>query len=83
MNDTCRIEDSQLHLPLSQYADLQTGQSQNEYEEINKIERGGNYGWAVMEGLHCFDASSCNQTGLKLPVFSGSKLTCSCAVAVW
>ena len=42
---------------------------QNEYEEINRIERGGNYGWAVMEGLHCFGTSNCNQTGLKLPVF--------------
>ncbi len=42
---------------------------QNQWEEINKIERGGNYGWAVMEGMHCFGASTCNQSGLKLPVF--------------
>ena len=45
---------------------------QNAYEEINQIERGGNYGWAIMEGLHCYDASSCNQTGLTLPVFEYS-----------
>lgn len=42
---------------------------QNEYEEINKIERGGNYGWNTMEGLHCYGGGSCNQSGLKLPVF--------------
>lgn len=42
---------------------------QNAYEEINRIERGGNYGWAIMEGLHCYDAGSCNQNGLALPVF--------------
>ena len=42
---------------------------QNQYEEINRIERGGNYGWVTMEGMHCYNASSCNQTGLTLPVF--------------
>ncbi|HEY1113849.1 MAG TPA: PQQ-dependent sugar dehydrogenase [Chitinophagaceae bacterium] len=27
------------------------------YEEINVIERGGNYGWNVKEGRHCFNAA--------------------------
>jgi glucose/arabinose dehydrogenase len=32
---------------------------QNLYEEVSIVERGGNYGWNVMEGTHCFKADSC------------------------
>jgi glucose/arabinose dehydrogenase len=28
---------------------------QNLYEEVNIIARGGNYGWNIREGLHCFN----------------------------
>lgn len=30
---------------------------QNLWEEISVVENGGNYGWNVKEGTHCFDAS--------------------------
>ncbi|WP_276496237.1 PQQ-dependent sugar dehydrogenase [Pontibacter litorisediminis] len=30
---------------------------QNLWEEISIVEKGGNYGWNVKEGTHCFDAS--------------------------
>ena len=32
---------------------------QNAYEEVNLVERGGNYGWNVTEGTHCFGAEDC------------------------
>lgn len=56
--------------------DLETGLlwaadvGQNHYEEVDIIERGGNYGWNRMEGLHCFppSVSQCDKTGLELPI---------------
>lgn len=49
---------------------------QNSYEEVNIVTKGGNYGWRVMEGLHCFDylnpndhLSSCDNKGMTPPIF--------------
>lgn len=46
---------------------------QNSYEEVNIVTKGGNYGWRVLEGTHCFDhlnpndhKSSCDRSG-KIP----------------
>jgi hypothetical protein len=43
---------------------------QNLFEEIDVIERGGNYGWVIREGFHCFDPfnpltppGACSDTG--------------------
>lgn len=42
---------------------------QNLFEEIDVIERGGNYGWNTMEATHCFEPKNgCDQSGLKLPI---------------
>jgi glucose/arabinose dehydrogenase len=42
---------------------------QNSYEEVDIIERGGNYGWNIMEGNHCYAPSTgCNTSGFKLPI---------------
>jgi glucose/arabinose dehydrogenase len=42
---------------------------QDTYEEIDILQSGKNYGWSVMEGMHCFNpASGCNMTGLTLPI---------------
>ncbi|MEF8799484.1 MAG: PQQ-dependent sugar dehydrogenase [Halolamina sp.] len=32
---------------------------QNRYEEVDRVKKGGNYGWNVMEGTHCFQADDC------------------------
>ena len=56
---------------------------QNDYEEVNfqpaTSPGGENYGWARMEGNHCFPiGSSCDTTGLTLPLHEyGHSLGCS------
>jgi glucose/arabinose dehydrogenase len=43
---------------------------QNAYEEIDIIQSGKNYGWNVMEGLHCFSPRvGCETRGLALPIW--------------
>ena len=45
---------------------------QNKYEEVHvqsaSSKGGENYGWNIMEGLHCFKAKTCDTVGLVLPV---------------
>jgi len=42
---------------------------QNSWEEVDLVRRGGNYGWRIMEGAHCFDPrSGCRTAGLEPPV---------------
>jgi glucose/arabinose dehydrogenase len=45
---------------------------QSRYEEIDReppaYGGGRNYGWNVMEGKHCYNASSCSTSGKTLPV---------------
>jgi glucose/arabinose dehydrogenase len=45
---------------------------QNLYEEVNRQPAGAaggqNYGWPIMEGLHCFQPANCDPTGLQLPI---------------
>lgn len=55
---------------------------QNGYEEINfqaaDSTGGENYGWNRMEGMHCFRADRCEQTGMTLPVVEyGREQGCS------
>ncbi|MCS6917117.1 MAG: PQQ-dependent sugar dehydrogenase, partial [Chitinophagales bacterium] len=55
--------------------DRQTGElfcgdvGQNEYEEVNLIKKGRNYGWRLMEGLECFNPpTDCNKSRLEPPL---------------
>jgi glucose/arabinose dehydrogenase len=42
---------------------------QSAWEEVNLVELGGNYGWRLREGAHCFNpASNCPTAGLTDPV---------------
>jgi glucose/arabinose dehydrogenase len=56
-----------------QTGDLWIGDvGQNMYEEIHYVPAGSagglNFGWPIMEGLHCFQEENCDPTGLELPV---------------
>lgn len=42
---------------------------QNRKEEINRIEKGGNYGWNVMEGTDCFLDEDCDPAAFIPPVY--------------
>jgi len=42
---------------------------QNSFEEVDLITKGGNFGWNVMEGAHCFNPpSGCDMTNKILPI---------------
>jgi len=42
---------------------------QNKFEEVNIIEKGGNYGWRIMEASHCFyPEENCKTEGLEFPI---------------
>ena len=56
---------------------------QGELEEVNVVpstRAGVNYGWNIMEGSSCYNASSCNRQGLELPVFEYRHLGNACSV---
>jgi glucose/arabinose dehydrogenase len=53
---------------------------QNAWEEIDLISKGGNYGWNIMEGAHCFRSEPCDRTGLILPLAEYRTGQFGCAV---
>jgi glucose/arabinose dehydrogenase len=57
---------------------------QNQFEEVNfqpaASSGGENYGWNIMEGMHCFTDPACSQAGLTLPVAEYDHLSGDCSV---
>lgn len=42
---------------------------ESQFEEVDLVQKGGNYGWNIMEASHCFSpATGCNTAGLILPI---------------
>lgn len=54
---------------------------QYKWEEINVVARGGNYGWRVMEGTHCFHPSTdCHTTTFSMPLYEYSHEKGRCSI---
>ena len=54
---------------------------QNQWEEIDTIQKGKNYGWNIMEGKHCYNPSSgCDTTGLSLPIWEYDHSSGNCSI---
>jgi glucose/arabinose dehydrogenase len=54
---------------------------QNNWEEIDTIRSGGNYGWNITEGAHCYNPpSGCNTTGLIMPIWEYSHVSGGCSI---
>ncbi len=53
---------------------------QDLYEEVDKVELGGDYGWNVAEGLHCYDATSCDKAGMIDPVVEYDHTVGNCVI---
>lgn len=51
---------------------------QDRWEEIDLVLKGGNYGWNIMEGNHCYENKGCRREGLVPPIAEyGHDLGCS------
>lgn len=52
---------------------------QNSFEEVNLVRKGGNYGWNILEGNHCFSPrTGCDSANTEPPVLEyGSDKGCS------
>jgi uncharacterized repeat protein (TIGR03806 family) len=38
------------------------------WEEVDRVEPGGNYGWNIKEGSYCYEAATCDEAGLLDPI---------------
>ncbi len=54
---------------------------QHRWEEVDLVTRGGNYGWRIMEGNHCFEpADGCSRAGLTPPAVEYARQSPRCSI---
>jgi glucose/arabinose dehydrogenase len=53
---------------------------QDLFEEIDLVTKGGNYGWNVMEGKHCYNAKTCDAAGMTPPIFEYGHDAGACSI---
>jgi len=51
-----------------------------EVDVMPATQAGVNYGWSVMEGMICYNATTCTQTGLTLPVLDYTHASSACSI---
>ena len=57
------------------------GQNLHEEVDVQPAKAGGlNYGWNIMEGQNCYNASTCSQTGLTPPVIAYDHTNGACSI---
>ena len=57
------------------------GQGLHEEVDVNPASSGGlNYGWNIMEGKSCYNAATCTQTGLTLPLLDYDHTGGACSI---
>lgn len=60
-------------------ADVGQG-AREEIDVVDARQGGQNYGWNIMEGVACYAASTCNQTGLTAPVLDYDHSAGNCSI---
>jgi len=60
-------------------ADVGQG-AREEVDVVAANQAGVNYGWNVMEGAICYNASTCNQTGFELPILDYGHTGGACSI---
>ena len=53
---------------------------QTDWEEVNVVEKAGNYGWNIMEGANCFLATTCEGSDLEPPIVEYRNAGDECSV---
>lgn len=53
---------------------------QNAWEEVDIVPKGADMGWSTIEGTHCYNATTCEQTGITPPILEYSHSAGTCVI---